>query len=567
MCGPRAALPAWISLLLISSTAVAQDGPELWLHMFFSISSEEGVKRAVDLLDRAADAGYTHALLADGALNQLDDPPPGYLERLATVQAKATAVGIELVPGVMSIGYSGAIISRNRNLDEGMPVRSALFLVEGGQAHLEPDPALAVPDPGFENATDNTFTEWEWQDQAGVITFQDTEVFHSGSSSLRMTDIGVGDPVHGHGRIMARIPVSPFRQYHASVWVRTQDYDTRGMTRLYVASSAGRPLSYGELHVEPSQDWVQHNMIFNSLDSQEILVYLGVWEGKTGSIWWDDLVIEEVGLVNVLRRDGTPLSVVGENGAVYEEGVDYEAVPGMNDSPARWYPWNTDFPDPQPLVLTANSRMSEGERLRVSFYHAAHVLGDQTMCCLSEPEVYSILESQIRGVQEHMAPKTWFMNHDEIRVANWCQACQSRGMTPGEILADNVRRCQEMILRVSPGARIVVWSDMFDPNHNAHDEYYAVNGTWAGSWEGLLPSTDIANWYRGGGLETMQWFADRGHRQILCGYYDSPDFYIDEWLAEARAAGIQGIVGAMYTTWVPDYELIEEWAETALDAW
>lgn len=562
-------VPALVAALVLTVLAplLAQDGPELWLHLFFSVNSEEGRDRALDLLDRAGEAGYTHALLADNALNDLDTLSPDYTARLAAVQAKAAEVGIELAPGVMNIGYSGAIIGRNRNLDEGMPVRDAVFVVDGGEARLRPDPPLAVPDPGFENATDHAFKEWEWQDRAGVITFRDTEVAHSGASSLRMSDIGSGDPEYGHGRIMARLPVAPFRQYHVSVWVRTEEFDTGCMARMYIASPDGRSLSFGDLRLQATEDWTRHDTVFNSLDSEEILFYLGVWEGKSGSIWWDDLVIEEVGLVNVLRRDGTPLQVRGADGALYEEGVDFEPVAGMNEGIARWYPWSEEFPKAQPLRITAESRISEGERLYVSFYHAAHVLGDQTMCCLSEPEVYAVLESQIRGVQEYLAPRTWFMNHDEIRVANWCEACQSRGMTPGELLADNVRRCQEMILRASPGARIVVWSDMFDPNHNAHDDYYAVNGTWAGSWEGLRPTTDIANWYRGGGLETMGWFADRGHRQILCGYYDTSDFYTDEWLADAQGAGIRGIMGAMYTTWVPSYDLIEAWAEMVRGAW
>jgi hypothetical protein len=535
--------------------------------MFFSINPAAGKDRAVDLLERAGQAGYTHALLADGWLLQLDDPSEAYLEHLGAVQAAADAAGIELVPAVMPIGYSGSIISRNRNLDEGMPVRGARLVVEAGQARLEPDPPLAVPDPGFETAESHDFVEWGWQDQPGVISFRDPDVFHSGSSSLRMTDIGVHDPQHGHGRINATITVSPFRQYHASVWVKTEDFDTDCMTRLFIATPEVRPLSFGELDLEPTQDWTRYDLVFNSLWSDEILVYLGVWGGGEGTIWWDDLVIEEIGLVNVLRRPGTPLVVRGPDGTEYEEGRDYEPIGGMHEGPARWYPWTETFPEAQPLVLTDTTRISDGEDLRVDFYHAAHVLGDQTMCCLSEPEVYEILRSQVAGVREHMEPSTWFMNHDEIRVANWCEACQSREMAPGELLADNVRRCQEMIREASPGARIVVWSDMFDPGHNAHDDYYAVNGTWAGSWEGLLPSTDIANWYHGGGVDTMRWFEERGHRQVLCGYYDNPEFYTDEWLGAARDENIDGVIGAMYTTWQPGYDLIEEWADTVRGAW
>ena len=36
--------------------------------------------------------------------------------------------------------------------------------------------------------------------------------------------------------------------------------------------------------------------------SDSISWYLGTWGGTGGKLWWDDLVIEEMGLVNVLRR-------------------------------------------------------------------------------------------------------------------------------------------------------------------------------------------------------------------------------------------------------------------------
>jgi len=56
------------------------------------------------------------------------------------------------------------------------------------------------------------------------------------------------------------------------------------------------------------------------------VLYAGSWSGKAGKLWWDDLSIEEIGLVNVLRRPGCPITVRGENGTVYEEGRDFEKI-------------------------------------------------------------------------------------------------------------------------------------------------------------------------------------------------------------------------------------------------
>src|SRR5258707_6694178 len=49
------------------------------------------------------------------------------------------------------------------------------------------------------------------------------------------------------------------------------------------------------------------------------------------------------------------------------------------------------------------------------------------------------------------SPATFFMSHDEIRVAGWCRACQSSGQTPGQLLAANARRCVEILKEINPG--------------------------------------------------------------------------------------------------------------------
>src|SRR5207249_7607147 len=125
-----------------------------------------------------------------------------------------------------------------------------------------------------------------------------------------------------------------------------------------------------------------------------------------------------------------------------------------------------------------------------------------------------------KRVHDLLRPKTFFMSHDEIRVANWCRACRERNQSPGELLADNVKRCVGIIRDISPKAQIVVWSDMFDPNHNAVDRYYLVNGSLRGSWEGLPKDVVIANWNGGRRAAGLKWFAGRGHEQILAGFYD-----------------------------------------------
>ena len=36
-------------------------------------------------------------------------------------------------------------------------------------------------------------------------------------------------------------------------------------------------------------------------------LYLGIWGGRRGKIWWDDVRLGPGGLVNIVRRDSAPL--------------------------------------------------------------------------------------------------------------------------------------------------------------------------------------------------------------------------------------------------------------------
>jgi hypothetical protein len=264
-------------------------------------------------------------------------------------------------------------------------------------------------------------------------------------------------------------------------------------------------------------------------------------------------------LVNILRRDGSPLTVTSSDGkTTYEEGKDFEPVidPKLGRVP---YEGEYDFNHSgAPLRLTANSRIHDGDALNVSWYHPVLVHGSYVACCLSEPKVYDLLRDQAKRVNDLYHPKTFFMQHDELRVANWCHACQSRNLTPGALLADNARRCTKILREVSPDAEVAVWSDMFDPNHNAVKEYYLVNGTLEKSWEGLDRAVIIANWNAGKAKASLDFFAGQGHRQILAGYYDGDDNFA-VWDEAAR--GVPGVSGFMYTTWENRYGDLERYGQ------
>jgi hypothetical protein len=105
---------------------------------------------------------------------------------------------------------------------------------------------------------------------------------------------------------------------------------------------------------------------------------------------------------------------------------------------------------------------------------------------------------------------------------------------------------------------MVVWSDMFDPTHNAHDKYYLINGDLAHSWDGLDKDVIVALWNFDKRAESAAFFAKRGNPLLVAGYYDADPAQIRTWLQATDAVG--GAEGVMYTTWANRYDDLETFA-------
>lgn len=508
-----------------------------WLFVWRDMSDPKEVDRMIARFPRAQAAGY------NGVVFSYNIPK----EKAAELRAAARKHDLDLIAIVMGG-------SRDRNYMEGVLAKDAVFVARGGVATLEPD-RPKVLNADFEDVQGNHFNGWTLQDDEGVTTFADHDVVHGGKTSLRMESIGKNQ--YRHCRVAQPIKLIPHRQYHISVWVKTENLSPADPEVKVLTADSARSINFQTFRAERTQDWTQYHIVFNSLEHSDARLYLGSWWGKDGKLWWDDLTIEEIGLVNVLRRPGCPVTVKGEDGTVYEEGRDFERIVDPNLHP--WIPYH----EQPPIRMTANTRIRDGQRLLVSYYHPIVVYEDRLTSCISEPKIFEDWRAEVKQADELLHPAGFLMSHDEMRVMNQCALCQSKGMTPGQLLAWNVRQAAQIIRDIRPDAEIWVWSDMFDPQHNAVDQYYAVNGSLKGSWEGLTRDVGIVNWH--GGLEgkNCRFFADLGLKQILSGYYDGDEdgSAIARWIANTR--DVPGIVGAMYTTWEDKYDAMEAWARKA----
>lgn len=528
---PQRLLLPLLGLLVFNPGPAAAATLERWIYCSQNLWVDRNVEELETLLRRAAAAGYTHALLSDSKFAKLGDMDARYFRNIDRIKRVASEVKLEIVPAVFPIGYSNDLLWHDPNLIEALPVRDALFVVQGGVARLQPDPPIALKGGDFRD-----LKQWDWKD--------DNVIADDGAA--RMSDVR-----GANARIVQRLALHPFRQYHLTVRVKT--LDLRGQPEVKVLAG-NRALNHHDLGVKPTQEWTTHHVVFNSLTHTQASLYLGCWGGSTGAVWWDDATIEEVGLINLVRRDGAPLVVRKETGPALVEGRDFPPVRDARMGVRLWQGSYDVWHAPPVLGMPS----PDGTRLRVSYYHAVTVHDDQAMICPSEPRTVELLRDQARRMHAAWGARGYMMSHDEIRVFNWCAACQRRGLDAGPLLADNVRTCVQILRAINPDGRIYVWSDMFDPHHNARNDYYLVRGDLAGSWEGLDPDVIIVPWYFEKRAQSLQFFAGRGHRQVIAGYYDAAPERVRDWLEAARP--YPGVMGVMYTTWQRQYRDLEAFA-------
>ena len=520
--------------------------PNRWVYVGLSFKSDEHVEEVREIARTASEHGLTAMVLS--GMDRISLGSPDDLERLRKIKAIADQYHLEVIPAGFNTGYGGAILEHNKNLAEGMLVKDSLFVCRDGEGSFAADSPAKLQNGGFELFQGNRFAAFEKQDEPGKKTFVDTSVFHSGRASLRIENFG--DTKAGIARVAQQIRVTPNRCYRVSVWVRTEDVEPASLFSIKAYTADGRDLSPFEPPApSPTSGWRQVTTAFNSWYADTIELNFGVFEGVKGKVWVDDAEIEEVGLMNVIRRKGTPLSVRDEaSGTFYEEGRDFAPV----SDPHLDFQWTHAM---STIGLLPAGRIPNGARLRVSYYHGTTIYNDQTPACPSEPQTYEIWKEQLPLIEKYLSPKRYFLNVDEVRLLNRCEACRGRHMDAAAILGQMTQWLYNQVKGANPKAEVYVWSDMFDPNHNSVRQYYFVDGSLENTWQYLPKDMGIDAWYFDKRRESLDFFSSHGFRTIAGAYYDADDLKDPEGWLEAMDSTPYAS-GIMYTTWSSKYKLL-----------
>jgi len=513
-----------------------------WVYVSTDLKSDQELARIEGIAQTAGEHGVNGMLLSAG-FDAMDLKSPDQLHRLAELKQACDRAHVEIIPSGFGVGYGGGVMSHDKNLAAGQPVRGALFIAGAHEARFAADPPVKIENAGFEEASGNLPAGFK---ALGARATLDTGVAHSGHASVRFEDFG--DPEAGV-YVAQSVHVRPYRCYRLRAWVKTENAGPRMAIHLLAVAPDGRDLSYMEPPLPETSDWREVTWGFSTWYADQVEFRAGVSDGKRGKVWIDDVSIEEVGLTNVLRRLGTPVQVRNDKtGEVYQEGRDYAPI----QDPQLDFSWTHEGPA---IKLAAGSHIHAGDRLRVDYYHGTTIYRDQTALDMSEPAVYEIWQRQIPLIEKYLAPKKYFLSMDEVRVGGFCEACQRRHLPMAQILGDCVARQHAMIRAANPEAEVYVWSDMFDPNHNAQARYYLIDGSFEGTWNYIPKDIVIACWYFEKRDLSLGFFSKLGFQTLAGAYYDADDLENPKgWLDSLDRT--PGAAGIMYTTWENKYQLL-----------
>ncbi len=553
-----------LSVFLVALQAQTTPAPELWYFQHSYITSPTAVQYCENLIDQAAAAGYTGVVMWDTGINVLQLPGwnASYMQQVIQY---AQSKGLKVMPQVAPYGHSTDILRSNPNLAEGEQVVGTRLQVDpNGQTMHVVNSSPGLVNGGFESGK----TAWFSYGDAGAVT--DTSTAHSGSTSALIS--GALNP-SANARLFQSFAVQPWRQYHMRMFVKTQNFQGYSQIEIFGDNTFAYNRVNQPLNLPANQNWTQWDYTFNSGPHTTMSILMGVWGGNQGNVWFDDVTVAETALVYVLRSSSTPLKIYdpANPSHVFNEGTDFGAIADPK------YATNPTFDDnwhaPMTVTVPVGSTLKPGQTVAMDWYAIQPVYADAGVS-LTDPAAWQWMTDNATAVGR-VFPNAggYFLGYDEMRHMNSTASAKAKNMTAGQLLAWHFKQTYDLFRSVNPQTPIYVWSDMFDPNHNAINNYYLVEGDISGSWLGLPSDVIVMNWNLAGLNKSATWFSGTNtqqpvpYRQIIAGYYDSGNGANSANTELAQIAGVPGVIGFMYTTFNDDYSQLASFASAVKAGW
>src|SRR5271157_4392178 len=217
--------------------AQSQGFRDRWVYLSTDLDGDQELERVEGLARTASEHGINGILLSAG-FDSMDLKSPESLARLARLKQTCDHLRVEIIPTGFGVGYGGGVLSHDKNLAAGQPVRGALFVAGEHEAQFRADPAVKLANGGFEQQEGNLPAGFRVHGARATI---DTAVSHSGKASVRFEDFSGPE---GEVYLAQPLRVHPYRCYRLWAWVKTEGAGPRMAIHLLAFAPDRRDLSY-----------------------------------------------------------------------------------------------------------------------------------------------------------------------------------------------------------------------------------------------------------------------------------------------------------------------------------
>lgn len=132
-------------------------------------------------------------------------------------------------------------------------------------------------------------------------------------------------------------------------------------------------------------------------------------------------------------------------------------------------------------------KLRAGKTVLLDYYALAPVYDGTAASCLTHPAVRDYMEQNMAAMTQFNSTSTdsqsraearfsgYLLSYDEMRTGHTCELCASHGATAGELLAEHLKNASAIARQAAgPERQLFMWDDMFNPFHNAHDDYFLI---------------------------------------------------------------------------------------------
>ena len=269
---------------------------------------------------------------------------------------------------------------------------------------------------------------------------------------------------------------------------------------------------------------------------------------------------------NVIRTEHTDILITDEHGKGYEEGTDYNVIPGdINpyQSPGK----------PFAIERLASGKIPDGGAVFASYDYAplrAKSRYDLSFCP-SEPATYEWLRELVESAVRELKPRYVMIGRDEPMRMSTDSRCLASGKTYAELFAWDVQRMVQFAMAVDPTVEVLMWADAVNPYRNA----FSHTNNPTGPAIDLLPRQVILMPWFYGNFErltmanSVEFFHRHGFRTIggASRHVINPRHWAEvAWEYRGQELGMQGLLLTPWENPQGDYSLFANYAWTHIES-